>query len=132
LPKDHRPVSSTAKLSQNLEGQHSIATNLDAKINIRFIIKNIMTSHIVRTTIALPSQLLAATDLAVSQGQVKSRNELIAQALTHELAALKRAEIDLALTEMSQDPTYQVEVLKMEAEFATASWEALNTQEPLL
>lgn len=91
-----------------------------------------MTSPIVRTTIALPSQLLAATDRAVSQGQVKSRNELIAQALTHELAALKRAEIDLALTEMSQDPTYQVEVLKMEAEFATASWEALNTQEPLL
>jgi metal-responsive CopG/Arc/MetJ family transcriptional regulator len=103
----------------------------DAKIDIKFVIKIIMKPHTVRTTIVLPSQLLAATDQVVSQGQVKSRNELIAQALTHELAALKRAEIDLALTEMSQDPTYQAEVLQMEAEFATASWEALGLEEPL-
>jgi metal-responsive CopG/Arc/MetJ family transcriptional regulator len=108
-----------------------VAIKYDAKIDIRFIIKTIMKPHIIRTTIALPSKLLAATDQAVSRGQIKSRNELIAQALTHELAALKRAEIDLALTEMSQDPTYQAEVLKIEAEFAVASWEALHTQEPL-
>lgn len=118
LERDREPVS-------------HVAIKYDAKIDIIFTIKTIMKPHIVRTTIALPSELLAATDQAVSRGQVKSRNELITQALTHELAVLKHAEIDLALTEMSQDPTYQVEVLKMEAEFATASWEALHIQEPL-
>jgi metal-responsive CopG/Arc/MetJ family transcriptional regulator len=90
-----------------------------------------MKPHTVRTTIALPSELLAATDRAVSRGQVKSRNELITQALLHELAALRRSEIDLALIEMSQDPAYQAEVIQMEAEFAIASWEALGLEEPL-
>lgn len=90
-----------------------------------------MTSHTVRTTISLPAELLAATDRAVSQGQVKSRNDLIAQALLHELAALRRSEIDLALIEMSQDPAYQAEVIKMDSEFALASWEALGLEGPL-
>ena len=53
----------------------------------------------------------------------------MAQALRHELAALKRAEVDAALAEMAQDPEYQAEVLKMEAELATASWEALQLGE---
>ncbi len=38
-------------------------------------------------------------------------------------------EIDAALKEMTQDPDYQAEVLKMEAEFASAQWEALQTDE---
>lgn len=88
-----------------------------------------MKRQTVRTTLTLPSELLEATDLAVSQGKTKSRNEFIAQALRHELAALRRAEIDAALAEMAQNPEYQAEVLKMEAEFATASWEALQLAE---
>lgn len=50
----------------------------------------------VRTTLTLPSELVADTDKAVSQGKAKSRNEFIARAIQHELAALKRAEIDAA------------------------------------
>jgi metal-responsive CopG/Arc/MetJ family transcriptional regulator len=83
----------------------------------------------IRTTISLPSELIEATDLAVNQGKAKSRAEFIAQALRHELAALKRAEIDAQLAEMAQNPEYQAEVLKMEAEFAPASWEALQLEE---
>lgn len=30
---------------------------------------------------------------------------------------------------MAQDPEYQTEVLKMETEFADASWEALHLEE---
>lgn len=41
----------------------------------------------------------------------------------------RRAEIDAALIEMAQDPEYQAQVLKMEAEFAVASWEALQLEE---
>lgn len=82
-----------------------------------------------RTTLTLPAELLEATDKAVSQGKAKSRNEFVAFALRRELAAQKRAEIDAALAEMAQDAEYQVEVLKMEAEFAPAQWEALQLAE---
>ena len=88
-----------------------------------------MKNQTVRTTITLPAELLAATDKAVSQGKAKSRNEFVAQALMHELEALKRAEIDAALVEMAQDPDYQAQVRQMEAEFAVASWEALPLEE---
>ncbi len=88
-----------------------------------------MEKQTVRTTLTLPYELVEATDKAISQGKAKSRNEFIAQALRHELAALKRAEIDAALAEMAQDPEYQAEVLKMETEFAAASWEALHLGE---
>lgn len=88
-----------------------------------------MKNQTVRTTLTLPSELLEATDKAVQQGKAKSRNEFVAQALRRELAALKRAEIDAALAEMAKDPEYQAEVLKIEAEFASAQWEALQLGE---
>jgi metal-responsive CopG/Arc/MetJ family transcriptional regulator len=88
-----------------------------------------MDKQTVRTTLTLPYELLEAADRMVSKGKAKSRNEFVAQALRHELATLQRAEIDAALAQMAQDPHYQAEVLKMEAEFATASWEALNLED---
>jgi metal-responsive CopG/Arc/MetJ family transcriptional regulator len=88
-----------------------------------------MEKQTVRTTLTLPAELVEAADRAVSQGKAKSRNEFVAGALRHELAALKRAEIDAALAQMAQDPEYQAQVLKMETEFATASWEALHLGE---
>ncbi len=88
-----------------------------------------MEKQTVRTTLTLPAELVEAADQAIGQGKAKSRNEFVAQALRHELAALKRAEIDAALAQMAQDPEYQAQVLKMETEFATASWEALHLGE---
>lgn len=86
-----------------------------------------MENQTICTTFNLPSDLLAATDQAVQSGKAKSRDDFVAIALRHELAALKRAEIDTALAEMANDPDYQSEVLQMEAEFANAQWEALQT-----
>ncbi len=40
-----------------------------------------------------------------------------------------RSEIDAALLEMTSDPDYQTEVTQLEAEFATAQWEALQLGE---
>jgi metal-responsive CopG/Arc/MetJ family transcriptional regulator len=88
-----------------------------------------MQSTSTRTTIALPTALLAATDRAVTDGKAKSRNELITRAIQRELALMRRAEIDADLSEMAQDAEYQAEVLQMEAEFAVAQWEALQTIE---
>jgi metal-responsive CopG/Arc/MetJ family transcriptional regulator len=88
-----------------------------------------MSSTTTRTTIALPAALLAATDRAVTDGKAKSRNELIARAIQRELALMRRAEIDADLAQMGEDSEYQAEVLQMEAEFAIAQWEALQTIE---
>jgi metal-responsive CopG/Arc/MetJ family transcriptional regulator len=88
-----------------------------------------MQSQNTRTTLTLPNELLEATDKAVEQGKAKSRNEFVAQALRRELAAQKRAEVDAVLAEMANDPDYQAEVLKIEAEFASAQWEALELGE---
>jgi metal-responsive CopG/Arc/MetJ family transcriptional regulator len=90
---------------------------------------DIMLGATTRTTIALPAALLAATDQAVTAGKAKNRNEFIARAIQRELALIRRAEIDADLSEMSQDTEYQAEVLQMEAEFAVAQWEALQTIE---
>jgi metal-responsive CopG/Arc/MetJ family transcriptional regulator len=79
----------------------------------------------VRTTLSIPADLLNLIDEIASSGRVKSRNEFAIRAIRRELEWQKRQEIDAALTEMAQDPEYQATVRQIEAEFATASWEAL-------
>ncbi|MDP5016448.1 CopG family transcriptional regulator [Anabaena sp. UHCC 0187] len=88
-----------------------------------------MKTETVRTTLTIPRELLEATDKAVMEGKAKNRNDFVAQALRRELASQKRSEIDAALAEMANDPDYQAEVLKLELEFATAQWEALQLGE---
>lgn len=88
-----------------------------------------MKTETVRTTLTISRELLEATDKAVLEGKAKSRNDFVAQALRRELALQKRSEVDAALAEMANDPDYQAEVLKLEVEFATAQWEALQLGE---
>ena len=45
-----------------------------------------MPTPTIRTTLALPADLLAAVDQAVQAGHARSRNELVAKALQRELA----------------------------------------------
>ncbi|MCC5667081.1 ribbon-helix-helix domain-containing protein [Nostoc sp. CHAB 5784] len=85
-----------------------------------------MENLVILDDVAIPSELLAATDKAIQQGKAKSRNDFIAKALRRELEAIKRAEIDAQLAEMVNDADYQKDVLQMEAEFATAEWEAFQ------
>jgi metal-responsive CopG/Arc/MetJ family transcriptional regulator len=85
-----------------------------------------MDNLIILNDVAIPSELLAATDKAVQEGKAKNRSEFIAKALRRELEALKRAKIDAQLAEMVNDVDYQREVLQMEAELATAQWEAFQ------
>jgi len=73
---------------------------------------------IVRTTLAIPEDLLAATDRAVLEGKARSRNEFVAVALQHELAAQKRAEIDAAFAHMADDTQYQTEAVAIANEFS--------------
>ncbi len=84
---------------------------------------------IVRTTLALPIELLEAADRAVRKGKAKSRNEFVTQALRHELAAQKRAEIDAAFASMADDIEYQTEAAMISNEFVQADWEAFEIGE---
>ena len=90
-----------------------------------------MTTRTVRTTVALPETLLEAADEAVKHGKAKSRNELIADAIRHELAALARSEIDAAFGQMAEDRDFQDEARKLSAEFADSDWEAFQQGEQL-
>lgn len=88
-----------------------------------------MKGKTIRTTVTLPAELLAEADQVIKDGKAKSRNEFFTQALQREITALKRAEIDAELLEMAQDPEYQSQVMQLEAEFASASWEAWQAEE---
>ena len=83
-----------------------------------------MSTRTVRTTLALPADLLQAIDQAVQAGKARNRNELVATALRHELAALQRAAIDAAFAEMARDPAYQAEAHEIATAFAATDWEA--------
>jgi metal-responsive CopG/Arc/MetJ family transcriptional regulator len=83
-----------------------------------------MSTRTVRATLAFPADLLEAVDQAVQAGKARSRNEFVARALRHELAAQERSAIDAAFAEMAHDPTYQAEAQEIAITFATADWEA--------
>lgn len=88
-----------------------------------------MGTHTVRTTLALPAELLEAADQAIRAGKARSRNEFVARALRRELAAQKRADIDAAFAPMAEDAAFQAESLAISEEFAAADWEAWRIAE---
>ena len=88
-----------------------------------------MSGKLVRTTVALPADLLKAADQAVEQGAARSRNELLAQALRHLLAAYSRAAIDAGFAGMGEDLDYRVESATLEAGFDRSSWETFHQAE---
>ena len=83
----------------------------------------------VRTTLALPADVLARVDEAVRAGEVRSRNEFVARALRHELAALERAAIDADFANMAHDEESRREALTIAEEFKHADWEAFQLAE---
>jgi len=85
-----------------------------------------MSNHTIRTTFALPSDLLAAADRAVREERARSRNELVATALRHELEALEHDAIDAAFAPLADDADHHAETRILDAEFATAGWEAFQ------
>ncbi len=85
-----------------------------------------MSTETVSTTFSVPTGLLEATDRVVREGKAGSRDQLVAAALRHELEAIQRAEIDAAFATLAEDPDHQAETRMLDAEFAVASWEALQ------
>jgi len=81
------------------------------------------------TTLALPSDLLAAVDKVVHEGRARSRDELAESALRRQLADLRRSALDAEFRQMADDVDYQRDVHQILGEFAQADWETLP-QEP--
>jgi len=88
-----------------------------------------MALRTVRTTLALPADLLEAVDQPVRAGKARSRNELVTTALRRELAAQQRAAIDAAFAAMADDPVYHAVAYELATAFAAADWEALRVAE---
>lgn len=89
----------------------------------------VMGKGTLRTTVTLPSSLLAAVDAAVESGKARSRNEFLARALERELAEMQRAAIDAAFSGMARDEEYQREATAIAAEFSSADWDAFRSSE---
>ena len=83
----------------------------------------------VRTTVAIPEDLLRSVDDAVRAGCARSRNEFLAVALERQLAASRREAIDAAFAEMADDPVYLRKAGEISDEFRAADWEALRIAE---
>jgi hypothetical protein len=58
-----------------------------------------------------------------------SRNDLLEEALRHQLTAFPRAAIDAEFAQMASDRDYQEEAVQIAEDFANADWEALRTFE---
>lgn len=84
-----------------------------------------MATRVVRTTVALPIDLLEAADRVVRRGSARSRNELVEAALRRELEARHRETVDASIADMARDAEYLLDVRLIMAEFASADSETL-------
>ena len=82
----------------------------------------------VRTTLALPRDLLAQADDVVRQGEARSRNELVADALRRELKARERERIDAQIRLMAFDEEDKREAAQIMEEFRESDWEAIKDE----
>ena len=76
-----------------------------------------------RTTVDLPSELIADLDSLLGQKKFATRNKLTVSALKEWVATQKEADIDQAFMAMSDDPDYQQEALALESEFESSDSE---------
>ncbi|HWE60461.1 MAG TPA: ribbon-helix-helix domain-containing protein [Chloroflexota bacterium] len=85
-----------------------------------------MRTPTVRTTVALPKDLLKAADHAVAEGIARSRNDLLAMALRQLLAAHQRTIIDAGFAGMGSDLDYLAESATLDAGLDRSSWQTFR------
>lgn len=82
------------------------------------------------TTLALPSDLLAAVEKAFREGLSQSRDESVENALRLQLVKLRRSAVDAEFRHMANDVDYQREVHLILGEFAQADCETTGEPSP--
>lgn len=83
----------------------------------------------VRTTVALPVDLVRQSQRYIDRGDVPSRNALIIAALERFLAELERQDIDQQFAAMADDEAYQELNTQLAEEFEESDWEAFSEVE---
>ncbi|MEO9256343.1 MAG: ribbon-helix-helix protein, CopG family [Tepidiformaceae bacterium] len=76
-----------------------------------------------RTTLSLPTDLLAKIDAEVGDGRAPSRNDFVRYAIAMELWRREQAAIDAAYAEVLADPEYIAEAEQIMKEFEAADAE---------
>jgi metal-responsive CopG/Arc/MetJ family transcriptional regulator len=89
-----------------------------------------MSTELKRTTLSLPTDLLAAADRLVQEGKARSRTELVTEALRAEVRQRQREALDAEFAEMANDGDYLAEVRQLMGEFAQADRESWNLTDP--
>ena len=89
----------------------------------------VVQERLVRTTLDLPRDLLERSNRIVDEGKAKSRNLLIAVALSEYLDSLEQLEIESAFAAQQSDAAYRRLALELAADFAVSDQEALETAE---
>jgi Arc/MetJ-type ribon-helix-helix transcriptional regulator len=82
------------------------------------------------TTLALPSDLVAAVDKVVQDGHARNRDELVESAIRRQLAELRRSALDAEFRNIAADLDYQSDVRQILKDFAQADAETLRDDAP--
>jgi metal-responsive CopG/Arc/MetJ family transcriptional regulator len=88
-----------------------------------------MASTYTRTTLTLPTDLLAQVDQAIREGKAISRDAYVATLLRRAFADADAAAIDTAFAAMTEDAEYQDEAVALSEEFVAEEWRILCSLE---
>ena len=83
----------------------------------------------VRTTVALPTEIVERSQRFIGKGAFPNRNAFILTALERYLVELERAEIDDQFALMAEDPEYLALNEQIVEYFADTDWESLTLNE---
>ena len=76
-----------------------------------------------RTTITIPDDLAKQVDSLIAEGNIKSRNQFIVEALTDKVKQIRDIQLDAEFAQMAIDKEYQQEAMEIEREFEFADAE---------
>jgi hypothetical protein len=116
-------------ISSSRTSQLSLHPNARPRSDAQKSQEALMAHDSIRTTVTFPSDLLEEADRVVEAGDVRSRNDLVVQALRRELAIRERARIDAEFLKMADDHDFQAEDAEMAEEMTELEWEEFKRAE---
>lgn len=82
-----------------------------------------------RTTITISESLVQQVDKLISQGEIKTRNQFIVEALEDKVRQIRDLQLDEEFVGMADDMEYQQEALEIEQKFTSSDYEVIKITE---
>ncbi len=82
-----------------------------------------------RTTITISESLVQQVDKLISQGEIKTRNQFIVEALEDKVRQIRDLQLDEKFVGMADDMEYQQEALEIEQKFTSSDYEVIKITE---